>query len=106
MLPVFQNLIYELASEKDWVTCCPSNKIKSDIIQNFFLALGGLHEDKLCETLQALAPTTVKTDYHTSILHIESNLNRLGLSPTHHSQRSRKKSGQITLQSSPEWSSR
>ena len=49
-----------------------------------FLAFGGLHEDKLCDTLQAMAPNNVETVYQTSLLHIESNLDPLGLlSPTH-----------------------
>ena len=41
--------------------------------------------------LQAMAPTNIKTVHQTSLLHIESNLNRLGmLSPTH-DQRSQQK---------------
>ena len=66
-----------------------------------FLALGGLNEDKLCDILQAMAPTNVKTVLHqTSLLHIESNLYRLEglLSPTQ-GQPSQQQSGQITLQS-------
>ena len=48
--------------------------------------------------LQAMAPTNIKTAHQTSLLHIESNLDRLGmLSPTH-DQRSQQKSGTITLQ--------
>ena len=48
--------------------------------------------------LQAMAPTNVKTVHQTSLLHIESNLDRLGmLSPTH-DQRSQQKTGKITLQ--------
>ena len=48
--------------------------------------------------LQAMAPTNIKTVHQTSILHIESNLDRLGmLSPTH-DQRSQQKTGKITLQ--------
>ena len=48
--------------------------------------------------LQAMAPTNIKTVHQTSLLHIESNLDRLGmLSPTH-DQRSHQKTGQITLQ--------
>ena len=48
--------------------------------------------------LQAMAPTNIKTVHQTSLLHIESNLNRLGmLSPTH-DQRSQQKNGKITLQ--------
>ena len=44
--------------------------------------------------LQAMAPTNIKTVHQTSLLHIESNLDRLGimLSPTH-DQRSQQKSG-------------
>ena len=50
-------------------------------------------------TLQAMPPTDVKTVHETSLLHIESNLDRLELwSPTH-GQRSQQQSGQITLQS-------
>ena len=44
-----------------------------------FLALGGVHEDKLCNTLQAMAPTNVETVHQTYLFHIESNLDRLGL---------------------------
>ena len=58
--------------------CCPSNKVIKSYKRSF-LALGGLHDDKLCDTLQAMAPTNVKTVYQTSFLHIESNLDRLGL---------------------------
>ena len=48
--------------------------------------------------LQAMAPTNIKTVHQTSLLHIESNLDRLGmLSPTH-DQRSQQKTGKITLQ--------
>ena len=48
--------------------------------------------------LQAMAPTNIKTVHQTSLLHIESNLDRLGvLSPTH-DQRSQRKSEKISLQ--------
>ena len=48
--------------------------------------------------LQAMAPTNIKTVHQISLLHIESNLDRLGmLSPTH-DQRSQQKTGKITLQ--------
>ena len=48
--------------------------------------------------LQAMAPTNIKTVHQTFLLHIETNLNRLGmLSPTH-DQRSQQKTGKITLQ--------
>ena len=50
-------------------------------------------------TLQAMAPTNVKTVHQTSLLHIESNLDRLGLSSPTHDQRSQQQSGQNTLQS-------
>ena len=45
--------------------------------------------------LQAMAPTNIKTVHQTSLLHIESTLDRLGmLSPTH-DQRSQQKPGKI-----------
>ena len=45
--------------------------------------------------LQAMAPTNIRTVHQTSLLHIESNLDRLGmLSPTH-DQRSQQKNGKI-----------
>ena len=48
--------------------------------------------------LQAMTPTDVKTVHQISLLHIESNLDRLGmLSPTH-DQRSQQKNGKVTLQ--------
>ena len=48
--------------------------------------------------LEAMAPTNIETVHQTSLLHIESNLDRLGmLSPTH-DQRSQQKNGNITLQ--------
>ena len=48
--------------------------------------------------LQAPAPTNIKTVHQTSLLHIESNLDRLGmLSPTN-DQRSQQKNGKIRLQ--------
>ena len=50
-------------------------------------------------TLQAMAPTNVKTVHQTSLLHIESNLDRLGLLSPTHGQRSQQQSRQITLQS-------
>ena len=84
--------------EDYYLMCCPSNKvIKSDI--KSVLALGRLHEDKLCDTLQALAPTNVKTVHQTSLLHIENNFSRHALLSPTHSQCSQQQSGQITLQS-------
>ena len=64
-----------------------------------FLALGGLNEDKLCDTSQAMAPTNLKTVYQNSLLHIESKLDRLGLLSPTHGQSSQQPSVQITLQS-------
>ena len=50
---------------------------------------------KIYAALQAMAPTSIKTVHQTSLLHIESNLDRLGmLSPTH-DQRSQQKTGKI-----------
>ena len=43
-----------------------------------------LHEDKVCDTLQGMTPIDAKTVHQTSLFHIESNPDRLGLlSPTH-----------------------
>ena len=54
---------------------------------------------KIYAALQALAPTNIKTYHQTSfLLHIESNLDRLGmLSPTQ-DQRSQQRTGKNTLQ--------
>ena len=49
-------------------------------------------------TLQAMAPTRIKTVHQTSLLHIESSLDRLGLLSPTHDQRSQQQNGQITLQ--------
>ena len=49
-------------------------------------------------TLQAMAPTNIKIVHRTSLLHIESNLDRLGLLSSTPDQRSQQQSGQITLQ--------
>ena len=49
--------------------------------------------------LQAVTPTNIMTVHQTSLFHIESDLDRLGmLSPTH-GQRSQQKNGKIALQS-------
>ena len=50
-------------------------------------------------TLQVMAPTNVKTVHQTSLLHIESNLDRLGLLSPTHDKHSQQQSEQITLQS-------
>ena len=56
------------------------------------------NRDKRHATLQAMAPTNARTVHQASLLHIKSNLDRLGfMSPTH-GQRSQQQSGQITLQ--------
>ena len=46
-----------------------------------------------------MAPTNVETVHQTSLLHIESNLDRLGLLLPTHDQRSQQQSEQIMLQS-------
>ena len=45
-------------------------------------------------TLQAMAPINVKTVHQTSLLHTESNLDRLGLLSPTHDQRSQQQTGQ------------
>ena len=64
--------------------------------QKVFLALGGLRENKLCGTSQAMVPTNVKTDHQ---INIESNLDRLGSLSLQYPQRYEQQSGQVTLQS-------
>ena len=49
-------------------------------------------------TLQPMAPTSIKTIHQTSLLHIESNLDRLGLLSHSHDQRSQQQTGQLTFQ--------
>ena len=49
-------------------------------------------------TLQAMAPTNIKTVHQASLLHIESNLDRLGLLSPTHDQRSQQQTGQTALQ--------
>ena len=46
-----------------------------------------------------MAPINIKTVNETSLLRIESNLDRLGLLSPTHGQRSQQQSGQITLRS-------
>ena len=46
-----------------------------------------------------MVPTSVKTVHQTSLLHIKSNLDRLGLLSTTHGQRSQQQSGEVTLHS-------
>ena len=50
-------------------------------------------------TLQAMAPTNVKTVHQTSLLHIESNRDRVRLLLPTHDQHSQQQSGHIKLQS-------
>ena len=45
-----------------------------------------------------MAPTNIKTVNQTSLLHIESNLYRLGMLSPAHDQRSQQKTGKVTLQ--------
>ena len=73
VLPVFHNPYYKLYYREDCLVCCSSNEkvIKSNTKR--FLALEAYHEDTLCDTLQAMAPTKVKTIHQTSLLHIETN---------------------------------
>ena len=78
--------------------CCPTIKVIKNATKTI-LALGGLHKDNLCDILQVMSPTNVETIHQTSLFHIESNLDRLGLLSPNHDQRSQQKIGQIPLQS-------
>ena len=62
VLPVLQNLNYKL--QRNYLCVAqPKKNIKSD---QKFLALGGLHEDKLGDILQAMVPTNVETVHQIS----------------------------------------
>ena len=86
------------ATERKRLMCCPPNMVINSDTRSYsdtrsVLSLGGLHENKLWDNLQAMAPTNVKTVHRTSSLHIEGNLDRLGLLSPTHGQRSRPQSG-------------
>ena len=49
-------------------------------------------------TLQAMAPTNIKTVHQTSLLHIKSSLDRLGLLSPTHDQCSKQQTGQLAFQ--------
>ena len=92
VLPVSQNLNYKIRRKlSDVLSIQQSHQNKS------FLALGGLCEDNLCDTLQEMAPSNVKTVSQTSLLHIESDLDHLGLLSPTHGQCSHQQSGKITV---------
>ena len=88
----------EVRATEKTVWCAAHLSKSSKMAQHVFLAFGGLHEDQSCSTLQKMAPITVKTVHQTSLLHIESNLDRLILLSPTHGQRSQQHSGEITLQ--------
>ena len=73
--------------------------MSSKFFQKYFLTIGGLHEDKLRDTLYEAAPTNVKMVHQTFLLHIESNIDRLRLLSPTHGQRFQQQSGQTTVQS-------
>ena len=66
---------------------------------NPLLRLTGIQiATKSYATLQTMAPTNIKTVHQTSLLHIESNIDRLGLLSPTHNQRSQQQTGQVALQ--------
>ena len=69
----------ELQAAEKTVWCAAHVTKSSKVTQKAFLAIGGLLEGKVCDTLQEMASTNVKTVHQTSLLHIKSNLDRLGL---------------------------
>ena len=82
------------------ISVCESSINQSNHGDNPLLRPTGIQiATKSSATLQAMAPTNVETVHQTSLLYIESNLDRLGLLSPTHGQRSQQQSGQITLQS-------
>ena len=74
-------------------------KVTQKVVLLILIDIGGLHEDKLCDTLQGMVPTSVKTVNQTSLRHVKSNPDRTEfLSPTH-GQRSRQQSELTILRS-------
>ena len=98
---IISECVFLQATEKtlsDVLPICQTKSLKAT--QKRFLAIGGLHEDKLCDTLQGMVPTNnVKTVHHTSLLPIESNSDRVGLLSPTHGQRTRQQHGQMTFHS-------
>ena len=84
------------ATEKTRAAYLP---MSSKVTQQVFLAIGKLHGNKVCDTLQGIARTNVKTVNQTFLLHIESSLDRLGLLSPTHGQRSQQQREPMTLQS-------
>ena len=71
VLPGFQNLDCCTSYREDCLMCCPprpSNKQGHNSDSKSFLAIGGLHEDKLCDTLQARATTNNVKNHSSSLL--------------------------------------
>ena len=80
------------------IVICRKKRQKKSMFKTPLKPTGIQIATKSFAALQAMAPTNIKTVHQTSLLHIESNLDRLGmLSPTH-DQRSQQKTGKITLQ--------
>ena len=83
VLPVFQDLNYKL--QRRLLDVLPIRQSRQKSFETLFkLFIGGLHEDKLCDTLRGMAPTNVTRVHQTCLFHTERNHYRLGvLSFTH-----------------------
>ena len=97
VLPVFSNVNCKLQRRRsDVLMLTPSNKKR---YKTFSRRYGGLHEEKACNTFLEMVPTNVKAVHQISLLHIESNRDRLGLLSPTHGLRFQQQSGLITLPS-------
>ena len=78
--------------------CCSFTKVVRSNSKRSW-TIGGSHDDTLGVTSQGMKPTNIvkKVDQN-SLLHIESNLDRVGLLSPTHGQRCRQQNGQIKLQ--------
>ena len=83
---------------KENLMCCSFTKVIKQNDSNVSLAIWGLYEDKSCDASQGVTSTNAKVVHETSLLHIESNPNRLGALSLTHGQRSQQHSAQIMLQ--------
>ena len=57
---MFQIVNYVLKKKEDCLMFCASTEVIKSDSKRFPSYIGGLNEDKLCDTLQGLAPTNVK----------------------------------------------
>ena len=85
------------ATEKN-VWCTVHSTKSPKWLKTFLQLLGGLHEEaRLCNALQVMAPSNLRKVHQNSLLHVESNLYRLGLVSPFHGQPSMDQPGKVAI---------